>query len=46
MSKAEGPIYRSEGLVFASPERLFSFLYDRYDSYPSWTSVFGSCKVG
>lgn len=46
ISKAEGKLFRAEGLVFASPERLFSFLYDRFDDYPQWTSIWSSCKVG
>jgi hypothetical protein len=45
ISKAEGKLFRAEGLVFASPERLFSFLYDRFDHYPQWTSIWSSCKV-
>ena len=45
ISKSEGKLFRAEGLIFASPERLFSFLYDRLEEYSDWTSIWSSCKV-
>eukprot|EP00045_Choanoeca_perplexa_P016179 m.214244 g.214244 ORF g.214244 m.214244 type:complete len:560 (-) comp17190_c0_seq1:1572-3251(-) len=43
--KAEGPVYRSQGLIFTPPEQLFRFLYDRFENIPEWSRTWSACKV-
>eukprot|EP00730_Choanoeca_flexa_P019180 TRINITY_DN9359_c0_g1_i2.p1 TRINITY_DN9359_c0_g1~~TRINITY_DN9359_c0_g1_i2.p1 ORF type:complete len:465 (+),score=81.45 TRINITY_DN9359_c0_g1_i2:134-1528(+) len=43
--KAEGPVYRSQGLIFSSPEQVFRVLYDQFERVPDWSRTFTACKV-